>query len=227
MKVTVLDWDSGFFQKKVGELILEADDAAIEITEDFDVIYVKSNHNFDLNIQGYQLAFFETKVLFSKKINEVTPANENVYPLTDAAADLKPIYALAFESGKYSRFKLDTRFSEEEFKALYKKWVDNSFVKKFADEVLVFSKENEIQGFVTYKIKDDIATVGLIATAAKKQGTGIGTQLLNEVERKLKEIGVLTLQIPTQLQNEPACKFYAKRGYEIIEETVIKHYWKI
>lgn len=227
MKLKVLDWDSDFFQKKIGELHVGENAKLDIISNDFDVIYAKSEQDFDVKIKGYEPTFAETKVLFSKKISTVATANDFVSTLPSDTTDITSIYELAFESGKYSRFNLDTRFTETEFKKLYQKWVDNSFLGKFADEVLVYKSDGKTVGFVTYKSNGTLATIGLIATAAEQQGKGVGTQLIKEVERRLKEKKVSELQIPTQLQNMPACKFYAKLGYEIIEKTIIKHYWKI
>jgi dTDP-4-amino-4,6-dideoxy-D-galactose acyltransferase len=134
---------------------------------------------------------------------------------------------LAFESGKFSRFKLDNNFKQHEFEALYKTWVDNSFSKEFADAILVCKEKNIILGFITYKIIEDNAIIGLLGVCDKHQGKGIGRALLVEVENELSNKQIKELRIPTQLQNKQACGFYTKLGYNIIEKTIVKHYWRI
>lgn len=37
---------------------------------------------------------------------------------------------------------------------------------------------------------------------------------------------IYELRIPTQKENVLVCTFYNKNGYQIIEETIIKHYWR-
>jgi dTDP-4-amino-4,6-dideoxy-D-galactose acyltransferase len=114
-----------------------------------------------------------------------------------------------------------------EFKYLYNLWVDNSINGKFADGILVYKDQNSILGFVTYKTNQDVATIGLIAVNPKYQGRGIGRKLIQSLENKLAIIGVATVKIPTQLQNEMACGFYTKMGYQLIDSTILKHFWKL
>ena len=227
MKIKPLDWDSNFFNKKIGLLDLSKDCDFSEIQNDFDLIYVLSDKEIAIEITNYKPSYSENKIVFSKKIvkkNESTDINI-ISELEDSPR--KEIYELAFESGKFSRFKLDTNFHQTEFEKLYKKWVDNSFNKEFADAVLVYKEQNKVLGFVTYKVWDTDATIGLIAVCSKHQGRGIGKKLIQYVEMELADKRVDELRIPTQLQNEMACKFYKGLGYEIMENKILKHYWKL
>ena len=227
MIIKHLDWDSSFFNKKIGLLDLSNDFQYSEIQNDYDLIYVISKEEIAVAIPNFKLGYTENKIVFSKKTVENRESTDaNIFlELTDSHK--KEIYALAFESGKYSRFKLDPNFSPTEFENLYKKWVDNSYTKEFADGVLIYKEQNSILGFVTYKVWDDYATIGLIGVCPMHQGKGIGKKLIQAVENELANIGVDELRIPTQLQNEMACQFYVKMGYEIIENNILKHYWKL
>lgn len=227
MIIKYLDWDSSFFNKKIGLLELSNDFQYSEIPNDYDLIYVISKEEIAVAIPNFKLSYLENKIVFSKKTVENRESTDaNIFlELTDSHK--KEIYALAFESGKYSRFKLDPNFSPTEFENLYKKWVDKSYAKEFADGVLIYKEQNSILGFVTYKVWDGYAAIGLIAVCPKHQGKGIGKKLIQSVENELANIGVDELRIPTQLQNEKACLFYVKMGYEIIENNILKHYWKL
>jgi len=227
MMIKYLEWDSIFFEKKIGEVFLSELDNIEHLEKDFDLIYVKSATNFNIDIKDYILTYEEVKVIFSKKISDVSKVNANIYAIADTFNNIDKLYELAYESGKYSRFKLDTKFSEMSFKTLYQMWINNSLKKTFADEVLVYSVNNQIIGFVTYKIVVNKAIIGLIATDSNEQGKGIGTQLIHEVERRVQLKKVLDISIPTQLKNKLACKFYNKLGFNITEQTTIKHYWKL
>ncbi|NBL65781.1 dTDP-4-amino-4,6-dideoxygalactose transaminase [Flavobacterium sp. NST-5] len=105
--------------------------------------------------------------------------------------------------------------------------MDNSINKKFADGILIFFEDQKPKGFVTYKIQETSATVGLIAVDAEFQGNKIGAKLLIHLEQMLIEKNVKQLIIPTQLSNHQACHFYTKQGYSIKNQTRIKHYWKM
>ncbi len=133
---------------------------------------------------------------------------------------------MSFESGKYSRFKKDKKFSIKQFENLYKKWIDNSIDFGFADDILVYVEENKIIGFISYKIKNNEATIGLVAILPNHQGKGIGKKLLQVVENELIKNNIIILKIPTQKENLEACSFYEKRGYKIKQSIIIKHFWR-
>ena len=225
MEIKKLEWDSDFFKIKVGE-ILNPDTNYIVLKEKFDLIYLKNQKNCETTIEGYVNSFTETKVLFSKLIDEKREINQNIFSISEANSKIDDLYNLAFESGKMSRFNLDKKFGRTKFEELYIKWIDNSINKIFADDILVYQENNQTLGFVTYKIEKDFATIGLVAVDSFSQGKGIGGKLIDAVENKLISEGVLKLLIPTQLENTNACGFYEKKEYKISQTTVIKHFWK-
>jgi dTDP-4-amino-4,6-dideoxy-D-galactose acyltransferase len=233
MIIKDLDWDSTFFNKNVGEL--EIDNAQKFISEikvadyqKYDLLYVKMVEDKSLELHGFIQTYSETKLVFSKKIALVKDReNDEIYSIFDVNFNVSEIYQLAYESGKQSRFSLDPKIKQIEFKYLYNLWVDNSINGKFADGILVYKDQNSILGFVTYKTNQDVATIGLIAVNPKYQGRGIGRKLIQSLENKLAIIGVATVKIPTQLQNEMACGFYTKMGYQLIDSTILKHFWKL
>lgn len=223
--VKKLDWDSNFFNLKVGELNAEEYKSSSEASA-FDILYVLGNNEFDLKIDQFENTFSEVKVKFGKKPENKKSNSNDIYAINDVKNDIQDLYQLAFESGKNSRFLLDKKFKEEKFKELYRAWVDNSISKKFADDILVYMEQNKLLGFVSYKINNDKASVGLIAVNSNQQGKGIGGKLLTELENILFDKNIQEVIIPTQLANIQACNFYKKQGYSIIEQTYIKHYWK-
>jgi dTDP-4-amino-4,6-dideoxy-D-galactose acyltransferase len=228
MKVKVLDWDSRFFNKKIAVIEIKEGIEIYSDIESFDLLYVKQIEDKYFEIKDFKQNYAETIVVFSKSISKNRiPLNNFIFSAFDTNPNKEQIYKLAFESGKFSRFKLDNNFKQHEFEALYKTWVDNSFSKEFADAILVYKEKNIILGFITYKIIGDNAIIGLLGVCDKHQGEGIGRALLVEVENELSNKQIKELRIPTQLQNKQACGFYAKLGYNIIEKTIVKHYWKL
>jgi ribosomal protein S18 acetylase RimI-like enzyme len=226
--ITKLEWDSDFFEIAIGEFWFEKNKAKYipSNATDFDLIYVKSDADFELDLHNFKNEFSETKLDFIKKLEKSQPQIETIFSENKTNCHLNEIYELAYESGKHSRFRLDKKFQNHKFEALYQKWIDNSIEKRFADDLLIYQENNQTMGFVTYKVLENSATIGLIAIKPEFQGKGIGGKLLNYVENCLLEQNVKNLIIPTQKTNEAACKFYIKQNYKVHQTTFIKHYWK-
>ena len=224
--VKKLHWDSEFFNLDIGEMNYNENYEAENIS-DYDLIYILSNEDFQFNIDNFENTFSETKVTFVKIFETNNYTSKSIFTLDELDVNKEQLYLLAYESGKNSRFLLDKNFDENHFKRLYQAWIDNSINKKFADDVLVYFEENKLKGFVTYKINNQIASVGLIAVNNAYQGKGIGAKLLQFLENLLYQKQVNQLTIPTQLSNIQACNFYQKHGYIVKNKSFIKHYWKL
>lgn len=225
IRIKKLEWDSEFFNLKVGDFNLT--DSEIPDCSDFDLVYIKSDKENDLVINGYEKSYTETKIIFRKILNNFNLTNSSIFDVSDINYSIEELKQLAYESGKYSRFKLDLNIDPKKFFELYDLWVINSLNKKFADNVFVYKEDCKTIGFVTYIVTNGIATIGLIAVSPNYQGRGIGGKLLKFVENRLLENNIKTLLIPTQFQNEEACFFYKKQGYHVYEKNFIVHYWKI
>ena len=227
MKVKQLLWDSTFFDQKVGELDIDGSiKNLISIPGNFDLIYVNNSEDTEITLAKYHCSFSEKKVVFEK--TDLSKNDEilgNIRSVFDGPYCLPTLYELAEESGKYSRFHLDPKFSEIYFRKMYHTWIDNSLSGSFADGFLVCEIASEIVGFVTYRTYIDYAAIGLIAINQMHQGKGIGRQLIFGVENNLIDNGINVLRISTQLKNEQACNFYKKLGYSHVETTQIKHFW--
>lgn len=227
MSIKKLSWDSKFFGFTVGDLFIEENFSETRVinSDEFTFFQVRSNLPLDTTSFTHTLSYLESKIIFSKVLNEWNNLEENSIDLDDFPITEDSFYELAYESGSYSRYKLDVYFSEDKFKKLYQLWITNSFNKSFADK-LFYIKENEIViGFVTLTINNHIAQIGLIAVLPNYQGKGIGKKLISKTENYCLERNIKTLQIPTQVVNTAACNFYRKIGYKISEKIIIKHFW--
>jgi ribosomal protein S18 acetylase RimI-like enzyme len=218
-----LTWDSEFFGYKIGEWVVN-DDLQADPTG-FDLVYVKSSDPVAPQLDGFHLAFSETRVIFSKQWtgNEI---DQNIRSVSELD-DINLLYEFAYECGKYSRFKLDERFGIDKFKKLYRAWMDKSLTHHMADDVFVFLEKNVIAGFGAYKIHEGYGDMTLMAVAPDQQGKGIGKKLLTHAANAMVSKGITEMRIPTQLENDAACAVYRKLGYKIVETTYLKHYWKI
>lgn len=225
MSIKKLDWDSNFFEINIGEITNET---SINDAHDYQLLILKQIDKKTIQFNGFDNSFEETKVIFSKKlVTKQVVFSCNILDADFEEIKSRQLYNLAFISGQNSRFKLDPNFTENQFKELYKKWVDNSLKKQFADKIFYVKIDNEIVGFVTLKEQKTHSSIGLIAVSKNHRGKGIGTQLLAASELHCISKNIFEMQIPTQKANIVACHFYEKSGYSITKETIVKHYWKI
>ncbi len=228
MEIKKLEWDSQFFGFLVGDVFLEKDfsESKVFYFDYFSFIQIRSRNSFEIISATHSLCYTETKTIFSKILKESNSLDEGVVDFDDSPLSDNSLYDLAYESGKFSRYRLDKKFSEERFKKLYQIWIENSINKSFADKIFYIREKEAILGFITVKINDNVAQIGLIAVLLQAQGKGLGKKLLLKTENYCLENNIKTIQIPTQLENIAACKFYEKRGYQISEKIIVKHYWK-
>jgi len=221
-KIQYLEWDTNFFGFKIGKLITNRNINlnALQNTS-YKLIYIYSNTNLN-NIMP-----IDTKVIFKKNINQLNIYNlESIEEFDVMKHSYTELLDLVYLSGIHSRFKIDNKFSDIDFKRLYQKWIDESINKNIAFSVLIKTIKKEIAGFITLEIANEkTSKIGLIAVSPKFQGKGIATQLIKKAETVSKEEGFIELQVATQLINKPAINLYKKNGFKMHSVTNIYHLW--
>lgn len=230
-------WDSQFFGYKVGALLYagQHEVSVVQLLDcikksDFELIYF-SCENFsasDRKLLENRATFYESKVYLKKEIHQLLDGNDaldgmQLISMIGQAAD-DHLLSLAYQSGLFSRFKLDKGFSGNEFEKLYKEWITKSVAGEMADEVFVLAdKQAEYKGFVTVKLEDDFAEIGLIAVNEKHRGQNIGSSLLRAVEKYALEKGKRHVQVATQEINSTALNFYLKNGFKLVKKLELFH----
>ena len=229
----MLNWDSTFFGYEVGRLdISSIKNFDIfkfkEESKKYRLIYVYSNEKLKMN-SDFKLV--DEKVTYFQKIdanNLAANAIQN-FPICSFKrehADINQLRQLALESGIYSRFNVDTNFTNNEYQRLYLEWIENSVNGNLAYEILIACKEKRIAGFTTIgKKSPELADIGLVAVDNACRGKGIGFNLINETIKRAKEKSFEFIQVVTQRNNTPACKLYEKTNFKVKEIINIYHYW--
>lgn len=228
MLVEKKEWDSDFFGISVGAIELSLNNE-IKITEirkavagEFDIVYIMSKDpiKVDANI------FTDCKVEFKHLL---PPINENTRSIIlpyDGITNFELLLSLAWQSGEYSRFKLDSNFGIVNFKKLYEVWLAKSIDKKIADEVFVAHDINGVViGFMTLAIKDFYCEIGLLAVDKSARGKGTGKDLIQAAKLFALQNEVKEIRVATQECNLVAMNFYQSCGFEIFKRTYIGHYW--
>jgi len=230
--IKYLNWDSNFFSLKIGQMFVNNDDNLIDRLEDalkskYDLIYLIGDNEFIINneiLLKYNGKLVDRKVTYIKYLKLIKEEMPFIYEYLKN--ELKPeLEQLAYEAGKYSRFKLDNNFKEIYFYKMYKTWIEESIKHNIANKIFVADNKNIIKGFVTLKILDNKGVIGLIAVSPNSQGKGYGKSLLNICENTLFNNNVKQIEVSTQFENYNACSFYEKCGYKINEIKNIYHFW--
>lgn len=237
-----LMWDTACFQVKIGNVeiprcqavtlsfIKQLEENAIK--QSYRLLYLRlaNDRSIDPRIQSS----FQGRLLDAdKKINytkTLQPANR--FPGT--AGPIKSynrsfvadeLYTLAFESGHYSRFRQDPHFLPGKFEKMYRLWIERSVNGEIADEVLIFEEKGIVRGMLTYRVRSDRGQIGLLAVSSHSRQQGVGSLLIDEFERRMREKGIRTVEVDTQGRNRGACYFYEKQGFAVNKSTNIYHLW--
>lgn len=240
MKLHHLDWDSDFFHKKIGRIDYDYHQENILLTLlneslnlDYELVYLFCPQDIfipDNILNKYSGKLVDRKVLYTKEVTEnncpsisFRDTNINIVRYDDGIL-CPELEQLTYLSGKYSRFRNSDYFSEDDFQKLYKTWMVKSINGEIADSVYVVKEKSEIMGMITLKHKMNRSEIGLISVSESAQGKHYGSNLISTCVKDviLKENG--WLDVPTQMENKTACKFYEKQGFYIKSITNIYHF---
>jgi dTDP-4-amino-4,6-dideoxy-D-galactose acyltransferase len=137
-----LMWDSDFFGYLVGRI--NTSETFFKISTDelnnFRLIYLFSDKVLEITDSKILEVDIKTTLVKLIEKNELYPVHESISEYS-GGQDTK-MKSLALESGKYSRFKTDKNFMNNEFIKLYSKWIEDSITKVIADKLIVFSENN-------------------------------------------------------------------------------------
>lgn len=229
MEIIQLKWDTDFFGYKVGKLLLNDNnlDENLLINNDFKLIYLFSNEPLSEDlVKKHNLFLSDEKIDLITNVSNLTYnkfENENLVELNILDDNLLD---LTFQSGHFSRFKIDSNFKNNEFETLYTAWIEQSISHENADKVIGFSINNKVVGFITFVLKNNMFDIGLIAVNEQHRSLKIGKQLLAFVFNYSLSKKVDFVTVTTQNKNQGALKFYLQNGFSINQTTYIYHLWK-
>lgn len=228
-----LAWDSIFFNKKIGRIEVTDDYTSLVenlekvFKQQYDLVYVFGNKNTDIPnkiLTKFNGKLVDRKITYTAQIEDLRTKNTvEIKEFERQNGNL--LYDLAYLSGTHSRFRLDEGLDIENFKRLYREWIDKSVSHQIAKKVYVYEDNGQIKGMVTLGVKENLATIGLIAVDETLQGKGIGMSLIDACVQYCKAENIASLDVPTQLDNTQACKFYEKCGFTEKSVQNIYHFW--
>ena len=226
--IEIATWDSNFFKFPVGSFKFQEETKwdlgkFNEEAKKYTLVYIFSETKLD---RSSNFKLVDRKVNYSKKLNSFVKLKSEIVDFNIKYHSYSDLLELGYLSGTFSRFKLDTKFTEKDFKDLYKIWVDNSLNGNLAFKVFVKIELDKIAGFVTLQEKDHLTSqIGLIAVSPEFQGRNIASELIKKCEQTSLNFGYTSLEVATQKDNLAARKLYEKNGFEIKTIEYIYHLW--
>ncbi|MCC5612985.1 GNAT family N-acetyltransferase [Nostoc sp. CHAB 5834] len=234
-ELTFLEWDSEFFGRKVGRINISKTapyplDFILETArrQHYELLYAFVDAGMSISDEALSTPrglFVDCKTVFEHVLSPLASTPSSFVRRLTAGDDLDRIYNLAYQSGEFSRFRIDPAIGRENFQRLYRRWVDNSITGAVADVVMVYEAKDSLIGFVTLKITGHTGVIGLIAADTNHRGQGVGTSLMNHVKAYAAEAGLDRLEVVTQGLNVGACQFYEKNQFSRKSETSVYHFW--
>ncbi len=228
-----LNWDSNFFNKKMGRLFYYRNDTGIETGHKLIESLVKKAHHLNyehimcrikandfptlwtLECANFNIVDTALTLTFdfgNGSFNGISSKHNINQCKKEDVKDLQKIASYAFRS---SYFYVDSLFKQKEVDEMHKVWVLNLF-NDHANKILVAKDNKKIVGFVTCSI-DKIKNVGvidLIGVDKKYLCRGIASALINKAlvwfSTKVKQVVART-----QLKNYPAIALYQKARFKV------------
>lgn len=221
-----LNWDTEFFGYPVGSIRITGvvtDDilSLLSGCNDFKIVYVFSENELPREFDKYYVG---KSITYYKKIEERN--KDVVVNRYESNIDsYKELLSLTYQCGLFSRFNVDSNFKNNEYRRLYKKWIDKS-LNELNRKVLVTEKDSHLTGFITVDFLDDAnAKLGLIAVDKKHQSKGIGSELIKMAENEAFDAEKYHIRVTTHFDNKPAMWILEKAAYKVDSSSYIYHLW--
>ena len=235
MRMVSRDWDSVFFGYPVAAV--EPDPSSVSVAEVVAAREEASGRGIRLlyvflppvdealrsALQREGIRAVGSKVEYAKDVpaSSTAGADPEIIPCRAGSPALE---RLAFQSGKYSRFRLDDGFRHQEFERLYREWLTGSLAGTDGKCVFVAGEETHPLGMITLEPGETVR-IGLFAVDPAHHRRGIGRRLMDRAEQFCVQRRAPELRVATQAENRPACLFYESSGFAKAGETDIFHVW--
>lgn len=231
-----LKYDSELFGYKVVEIVInEANNEELNLKlstlrkRSVKLVYLKiESYNKQIeNIIKENGGFIaDVKVLYSCELlnGPFSVDTHNIESVIGIKAN-DELKNIALEAGAFSRYRKDPNFKKEEFKKLFQDWLRKSLNRQIADFAYIYKLDDESAGLVTAKVKDSILEIGLLSVKKEHRFKKIGSLLIMLMKKIAYDRGLNKINVYTQEDNIPACKFYEKNGFKVISKEYIYHFW--
>jgi [ribosomal protein S18]-alanine N-acetyltransferase len=105
----------------------------------------------------------------------------------------------------------------------YSKWSLQYFLNLPSADCLVAEDGKQIEGFILAEKNPPLAHIITLDVAAKKRRTGLGSELVGEMEKHLQYHEVRSVLLETAVDNGTGIAFWEHHGYR--KAAVLKRYY--
>jgi GNAT superfamily N-acetyltransferase len=221
--VTLLGWDSSFFNRKIGVLSGDLDPTSIAANlrsaraEGYEYLTCRPPVEDAPAIRALEHAGFcltDVGVTWSSSIADYLRRNTAMPTAVRHAtvSDLPLLSDHAVRLFRRSRFYSDPFFTESDADRLHVAWLANSVSGQAADAVLI----NPDAGFVTCKMRDRHGEVPLIGVWEQSRQRGAGRELMTAAVHWFAGRAATVVNVKTQVKNLRAMNFYHRLGFDLL-----------
>ena len=233
-----LNWDSEHFKKRIAQVrkpvLYHSDFKKVDHwcnTNKIDCLYylkdLLNNNESDIEeLNNFNLV--DIRVELNLKIDDLPMEQQygNEIKISSLKNKIRnELFAISDRNINNTRFYNDTNFDKDFVKKMYQIWIKKSCNDPFTTVVIAEIK-NRIVGFITFKHgHEEISTIGLVAIDKNYQRLGIGKSIMNECIHLSFKQNKTRISVATQLNNEPAIKFYERFGFKVFKKSNWYHKW--
>lgn len=230
--IELLAWDSEFFHRQVGRLILKAGTPLDELLQSayqqrYELLYIYSPIPIKERLIGkYALLDVGGHITFARDLSchgfaPIKPMPEIYeYQLDILSPELLEI---AFLSGHLSRFKIDSSLPAGSFESLYETWLANTLENRPRTSIYTYHSDDRVVGLITSELHEPKCSIGLLAVSQSHQGQGIATKLISHVRNICMTNKVASIEVKTQLSNKCARALYLKNSFTELKRSFLYH----
>jgi len=121
----------------------------------------------------------------------------------------------------YSRFHLDPLIDNDIASKIKQNWVENYFLGKRGDKMVLALLNDKPVGFLQLIIKDRELFIDLIGVDKIAQGRGVASTMIQFASKNIKRS---CIKAGTQIGNMPSIKLYQKLGFVLAGSDYVFHY---
>jgi len=232
-----LEWDSAFFQKRIGRVSSSnMNDQKADSVDDWardnhiDCVYYLADGlelTFARAAESHNYHLMDLRVTFNIDLRYTKIESLKDTKIRPAVhGDIEELKRMAGEFHEISRFFADDHFERAKCRELYELWIERDF--KEANRFLwVCEEQGQIAGYTsaTIDLRDKKAQIGLVGVNPQYRGQGIGLHLQLEVLCQLRKLGINNVEVVTQGRNIKAQNLYQKSGFRLQSIDLWYHKW--
>lgn len=116
---------------------------------------------------------------------------------------------------RYNRMYLDPQVPARLALAHQQRWLANTFASQ---TVLKFAEPDAL---VSFRVDDQEARIDLVSIVAHR--SGVGSRLMGRLFAWCAGQGIGRVEVTTEAENLPACRFYMKNGFTPVGAACVFH----